>query len=67
MKPQTVTEIVRVDELRAYLAAHGLRVVRGGWRWGDKRPYLILGPELPAKANTNEEKGETDAAEERDQ
>jgi len=59
---KTVTEAVRVEELRAYLEAHGLRVVRGGWRVGEARPWLITGPAMPAKA-ISEEKGETDATE----
>jgi hypothetical protein len=37
-----VTDLVRVDDLPAYLAEHGLRVVRGGWRWGEHNPYLIV-------------------------
>jgi hypothetical protein len=37
-----VTDLVRIDDLPAYLAEHGLRVVRGGWRWGEHRPYLIV-------------------------
>jgi hypothetical protein len=65
MAAQTITEIVRADELSAYLARYGLRVVRGGWRWGNKRPYLITGPALPAETvSDNEGKGEAD--EERD-
>lgn len=36
------SEIVPVEDLPAYLAQHGLRVVRGGWRWGEKRPYVIV-------------------------
>lgn len=64
MTAKTITETVRADELRAYLAAHGLRVVRGGWRWGAKHPYVITGPALPAET-ISEENGEADATEER--
>jgi len=60
MTAKTITETVRVEQLRAYLAAHGLRVVRGGWRWGEKHPYVITGPALPAEAKAEEVKGETD-------
>jgi hypothetical protein len=64
MKAKTITETVKVEQLTAYLAAHGLRVVRGGWRWVDRHPYLITGPELPAEAKTEEVKGdETDGEE----
>ena len=65
MTTKTITETVRADELSAYLAAHGLRVVRGGWRWGDRYPYVITGPALPVEVLANEGKGEEDVAEER--
>lgn len=57
---KTVTEVVKVEELRAYLEAHGLRVVRGGWRAGEARPWIITGPELPAKTISEEERVEAD-------
>ncbi len=60
MSAKTITETVRAEELRAYLAAHGLRVVRGGWRWGEKHPYVITGPALPAEAKADEGKGDAD-------
>jgi hypothetical protein len=59
MAAKTITQLVRIENLPAYLAAHGLRVVRAGWRWGDKRPWLILGPAQPAEEPV-EEKGEKD-------
>ena len=58
MATQMVTEIVKIEELRAYLAQHNLRVIKGGWRFGEKRPWLITGPALPAEANTDEGKGD---------
>lgn len=63
MTAKTITETVRVEQLTAYLAAHGLRVVRGGWRWGAKHPYVITGPALPAEAKDDEVKGEDDGDE----
>lgn len=58
MTAKTITETVRADELRAYLAAHGLRVVRGRFSKGDKYVWLITGPALPAEAKADEAKGD---------
>jgi hypothetical protein len=62
MAAKTVSEVVRIEELRAYLELHGLRVVRGGWRFGAQRPWVITGPALPAETISEEEKGETDGS-----
>lgn len=35
-------KVVRFDDLHDFLAARRLRVVRAGWRWGERRPYLIV-------------------------
>jgi len=56
---QTITELVRADDLTAYLALHGLRVVRGGWRWGEHHPYLIVAPaQTVAQADPEPTQGE---------
>lgn len=58
-----MTDLVRIDDLPAYLAEHGLRVVRGGWRWGEHRPYLIVavGPLADVRKDLAElVKGEAD-------
>jgi hypothetical protein len=66
-----VSEIVRIDDLKDYLARNGLVVVGGGWksrrdhrgRWepAEPRPFLVVAVAKPS--DPDEAKGESDGEE----
>lgn len=39
-----ITEIVRITDLPAYRAKHGLQIVRSFWKHGARRPTMICRP-----------------------
>lgn len=39
-----ITEVVRIADLPAYRAKHGLEIVRAFWKHGARRPTMICRP-----------------------